>query len=200
MRALVLAALLCATTQSVAAADLDYSYLDVGYSSQKADLNDGGRGYSLEADYAFTNHLFVEGLYQKNSFNDQERTPTFLSGNFDVKHVRLGIGAHGAPLDHLDIYAILAVSNTDLDANYPFSYSFHDSKASSDFVLGMRTYWSDSFEFDASFESSDNAHITQVESHGALSTGIDGHDSAFRLGTPLLVHGSLQLGAKPRQS
>ena len=151
--ALGLTALLLLAGGSASAADLDYSFLDLGYSRQIHDKLERGSGYELAGSYGLADNFFVTAAYKHNIFTDDTLS---ASASFDYSNhsYLLGGGYHYGLSASTDLVARVmygrAYSETQLG-----SFSLTDSHSGYDLGIGLRGSPATSLELEAFVDHDD---------------------------------------------
>ena len=172
LAALALAAVLPIT---VSAADLDYSYADVGFSRTYSALQytyppfAGGQGYLLDGSFGLGPHWFLEGSYQQNQFHQPFPYAVPSGANattLDAKSLRLGGGFHWAISDSADLVAHAELGRAKTNYDYTFAHYSDQHEDDRGYVvgLGLRVRPTAALELDLGLDHDDLGFGQQVVS------------------------------------
>ena len=152
-------AVLCIVSLPAAAADFDYSYLDLAYSKLSNDfVTSGGNGYQLDGSWGLGSSGFaLEAAYKHNQFGNR----SFPGTTFKLQDVRFGAAYHASLSSNLDFvtHADYVSAKTTLDdalvTVHGSPYVIDQSDSGYLVGVGLRVRVLDALELDAFVDHDD---------------------------------------------
>lgn len=201
MKRMIVALLLGAAGFPAAAANFDYSHLDLAYIRASNDFTTGnGNGYELEGSWSIAGTgFFLEGGYQHQRFGN---TPPFLIGiTLTPEIYRFGGGYHFALGGNLDLvtHADYLHGKTTAQVSSALIINLEHGFL---FGAGLRDKLTDDLELDASLDH-DNAAFRQSGVYPIISVlnyRQDGSENVLSVAARYRVTASLDAGLEYRFS
>lgn len=142
--------------------DLNYDFLDLGYSHAILSNTMNGHGYQIDGNYDVSNGFFLQGAYSHQSF-DYAVVPPFASSE-TYSDYRLGAGWHYTLNKSIDFIAHLSYGHDAMkfESSTPPLPSANGSSSGYIAGVGIRTALTSNLEFEANFEHSSLGIVNTV--------------------------------------